>query len=41
MLRTRSRTASACCPRCGGRSGRVHGRYERRLRDAPLGGFRW
>ncbi|MFF3127021.1 transposase family protein [Streptomyces sp. NPDC057908] len=38
VLRTRSRTLSARCPRCGKRSGRVHGRYERRLADAPLGG---
>ncbi|MFI8281384.1 transposase family protein [Streptomyces sp. NPDC085929] len=39
MLRTRSRTPSAQCPRCGKPSGRVHGRYERRLGDAPLGGL--
>nr|WP_161981763.1 ISL3 family transposase [Streptomyces sp. TM32] len=38
MLRTRSRTSSARCPRCEERSLRVHGRYERRLRDVPLGG---
>ncbi|MEV5985503.1 ISL3 family transposase [Streptomyces sp. NPDC052051] len=38
-LRTRSRTRSARCPGCGGQSGRIHGRYERRLADAPLGGM--
>lgn len=37
VVRTRSRTASARCTRCGKRSVRVHGRYERRLADAPLG----
>ncbi|MER7112766.1 ISL3 family transposase [Streptomyces sp. NPDC000229] len=39
VLRARSRTPSAQCPRCGESSGRVHGRYERRLADAPLGGL--
>lgn len=39
MLRTRSRTGSAQCPQCGRPSGRIHGRYERRLKDAPLGGL--
>ncbi|MGW8889702.1 ISL3 family transposase [Streptomyces sp. NPDC055749] len=39
MLRTRSRTSLARCPRCGQSSDRVHGRYERRLADAPLGGL--
>ncbi|MEH6377135.1 ISL3 family transposase [Streptomyces sp. KLMMK] len=39
VLRTRSRSPSAQCPRCGEPSGRVHGRYERRLGDAPLGGL--
>ncbi|MEU7072310.1 transposase family protein [Streptomyces narbonensis] len=39
MLRTRSRTGSARCPRCGRPSGRMHGRYERRLREAPLDGL--
>ncbi|MFF2506358.1 ISL3 family transposase [Streptomyces sp. NPDC058067] len=38
-LRTRSRTPSARCPRCGRSSTSVHGRYERRLADAPLGGL--
>jgi DNA invertase Pin-like site-specific DNA recombinase len=28
------------CPRCGGASGRVHGRYVRRLADAAVGGMR-
>ncbi|WP_435853998.1 ISL3 family transposase [Streptomyces misionensis] len=39
MLRTRSRSSSARCPHCEEHSRRVHGRYERRLTDAPLGGF--
>ncbi|MGW1617264.1 transposase family protein [Streptomyces sp. NPDC002285] len=39
MLRTHSRLSSARCPRRGQSSGRVHGRYERRLADAPLGGL--
>ncbi|MEV5282962.1 ISL3 family transposase [Streptomyces sp. NPDC052811] len=39
MLRTRSRSRSARCPRCGRLSGRIHGWYERRLGDAPLGGL--
>ncbi|MFI1869401.1 transposase family protein [Streptomyces jumonjinensis] len=38
VLRTRSRTLSARCTGCGKWSSRVHGRYERRLADAPLGG---
>ncbi|MFI5775389.1 transposase family protein [Streptomyces sp. NPDC051658] len=38
VLRTRSRTPWARCPRCTERSVRIHGRYERRLTDAPLGG---
>ncbi|WP_308050749.1 transposase family protein [Streptomyces sp. TRM72054] len=29
---------SARCPRCGVVSWRVHGRYARRLADAPVGG---
>ncbi|WP_371604959.1 ISL3 family transposase (plasmid) [Streptomyces sp. NBC_01220] len=32
----RSRAASAACPDCGLFSGRVHDRYQRRLRDLPL-----
>ncbi|WP_329587076.1 ISL3 family transposase [Streptomyces sp. NBC_01362] len=39
VLRVRSRTRSARCPGCGRLSGRIHGRYERRLADAPLGGL--
>ncbi|MFF2964783.1 ISL3 family transposase [Streptomyces sp. NPDC057963] len=39
LLRARSRTRSARRPGCGRRSGRIHGRYERRLADAPLGGL--
>src|SRR5690242_12347415 len=31
---------AACCPRCGGESGRVHSRYERRLADAAVAGRR-
>ncbi|MFE1777144.1 transposase family protein [Streptomyces sp. NPDC059008] len=38
-LRTLSRTPSVPCPHCGRSSTRVHGRYERRLVDAPLGGL--
>ncbi|MGW0737050.1 transposase family protein [Streptomyces sp. NPDC002851] len=38
-LRTRSRTPSARCSHCGRSSTRVHGRYERSLADAPLGGI--
>ncbi|MER5618277.1 transposase family protein [Streptomyces sp. NPDC002215] len=38
VIRTRSRTSSARCPCCEERSVRIHGRYERRLRDAPLDG---
>ncbi|MCG7210151.1 ISL3 family transposase [Streptomyces arenae] len=30
-------TAGAVCPDCGRRSERVHGSYQRRLRDLPLG----
>ncbi|MET9378847.1 ISL3 family transposase [Streptomyces sp. NPDC002992] len=36
---TRSRSSTARCPKCGKRSRRIHGRYERRLVDAPLGGL--
>jgi len=39
VLRARSRTCSARYPGCGRLSGRIHGRYERRLADAPLGGL--
>ncbi|WP_078898002.1 transposase family protein [Streptomyces rimosus] len=37
-LRTRCRTPRARCARCGMPSRRVHGRYVRRLADAPAGG---
>lgn len=29
---------TAACPGCGRRSDRVHGRYQRQLMDAPVGG---
>ncbi|WP_406046254.1 ISL3 family transposase [Micromonospora sp. NBC_00898] len=38
MLRARSRARRGRCPQCGTPSGRVHGRYLRRLADAALGG---
>lgn len=38
VLRTRVRAATAAC-RCGESSGRVHGRYVRRLRDVAVGGL--
>ncbi len=34
------RAVHACCPGCGGESGRVHSRYERRLADAAVAGRR-
>ena len=34
----RSRDVTTVCPSCGGRSGRVHSRYERRLTDLPAHG---
>ena len=34
----RDRTAGAVCPDCGCSSDRVHGSYQRRLRDLPLAG---
>jgi len=37
VVRARPRAGGACCPECGGWSGRVHSRYERRLADAPVG----
>jgi transposase len=36
----RPQVARASCPRCGGESGRVHSRYERRLDDAAVAGRR-
>jgi transposase len=38
-IRARPRAASAACPRCAVLSARVHSRYERRLADAPAGGW--
>ena len=32
------RAASACCPRCGQESGRVHGGYARVVADGAAGG---
>ncbi|MDQ3762477.1 MAG: transposase family protein [Actinomycetota bacterium] len=34
------RAVQACCPGCGGESGRVHSRYERKLADAAVTGRR-
>ena len=34
------RAVHACCPRCGGKSARVHSRYERRLADVAVAGQR-
>lgn len=36
----RARAEAAACPRCGESSARVHGAYQRRLADAPVGGHR-
>jgi transposase len=38
VLRVRPAAAMAACPGCGTLSGRVHGGYQRRLRDVPAGG---
>lgn len=38
VLRARSRARRGRCPQCGAPSGRVHGRYMRRLADPALGG---
>jgi hypothetical protein len=38
VLRVRPAAAQAACPGCGTLSGRVHGGYQRRLRDVPVGG---
>lgn len=38
VIEARVRGVTATCPRCGQGSGRVHGRYVRRLRDAAVGG---
>jgi hypothetical protein len=37
-MHARARSAGAECPHCGSASGRVHGRYMRRLADAAVGG---
>ena len=38
VLLVRPAAAEAACPGCGTLSGRVHGRYRRRLHDVPAGG---
>ena len=38
MIEARAAGSSATCPGCGAESVRVHGRYQRSLRDTPLGG---
>jgi len=39
QIRARARAGDAACRRCGVSSRRVHDRYERRLADAPVGGW--
>jgi transposase len=39
VLSGRGRAATARCGRCRQRSGRVHGRYQRRLRDVAIAGM--
>lgn len=39
-LHARVRAPKGACPHCGEPSGRVHGRYVRRLADAALGGVK-
>ncbi|WP_373297191.1 transposase family protein [Streptomyces brasiliensis] len=39
-MHARARSAGSDCPHCGSASGRVHGRYMRRLADAAVGGAR-
>ncbi|WP_371666542.1 transposase family protein [Streptomyces sp. NBC_00289] len=39
-LHARARAADGLCPHCGSSSGRVHGRYPRRLSDAAISGAR-
>jgi transposase len=36
----RARAEGGACPRCGHPSGQVHSTYQRRLKDAPMGGRR-
>lgn len=38
MIKARAAASGAVCPDCGAESVRVHGRYQRSLRDAALGG---
>ena len=38
VIMARSVATAAACPGCGTPSGRVHARYERRLRDSALAG---
>jgi transposase len=38
VIEARAAGNDAECPGCGTRSGRVHGRYQRRLADTPLAG---
>jgi transposase len=38
-FRVRARAGSAACSGCGGRSSRVHARYQRELSDLPVGGL--
>jgi transposase len=38
VIEARARSGTAACPGCGERSDRVHGRYERSLADAAIGG---
>jgi len=40
VIEARVRAATASCRRCGAKSGKVHGGYVRRLRDATVGGLR-
>jgi hypothetical protein len=40
LIRARARAGEVACPSCDRISQRVHGRYERRLADAPAGGRR-
>jgi hypothetical protein len=38
VIEASATAATADCPNCGATAGRVHGRYQRVLRDAPLAG---
>jgi hypothetical protein len=37
-IQARGRADHGICPQCGRRSARVHSTYQRRLKDAPIGG---